>query len=77
VEAIKKSGQKHKQRIVVPAIKPGTRSAYLWKLPDEEINRMLREHGVDVEELNRILAEGGGTITFNHAKTNQSIEEKT
>jgi len=77
VEAIKQSDKKQKQLIMTPAIKPGTRSAYLWELPDEEIDRMLREHGVDTEELNRILAKGGGVITFNHAKTNKSIEEKT
>ena len=74
MEAI--TDKKSNQRIMTPAIKPGTRSAYLWELPDEEIDRMLREHGVDTEELNRILAKGGGVITFNHAKTNQSIEEK-
>ncbi len=75
MEAIKKSYERG-QRIMAPAIKHGTRSAYLWELPDEEIDRMLREHGVDTEELDRILAEGGGIITFNHAKTNQSVEEK-
>ena len=71
MEAIRKSDEKPKPRIMTPAIKPGTRSAYLWELPDEEIDRMLREHGIDIEELDRILEEGGGIITFNHAKTNQ------
>jgi len=70
VEAM--TDKKRRQRIMPPAIKPGTRSAYLWELPDEEIDRMLREHDVDTEELNRILAGGGEIITFNHIKHRRS-----
>ena len=76
MEAIRKFDKKTKQRIMTPAIKPGTRSAYFWELSDEEINRMLKEHGVDTEELDKIFARGGGVITFNHAKTNRNIKEK-
>lgn len=76
MEPIKKFNTKNKQIIVTPAIKPETRTAYFWKLPDEKIDRMLRKYGVDTDELNKILARGGGVITFNHAKTNQNVKEK-
>jgi len=38
----------------------------------EEIDHMLREHGVDTEEMNKILANGGGVITFKHIKHRRS-----
>ena len=64
-----------KKRILVPAIKPGTYSDYLWHLPDEEIDRMLEEAGFNLEEVKRVIQEGG-TITWINAK-NKSIEKKT
>ena len=72
------STQKRKAPILSPAIKPGTYSDYLWNLPDEEVDRMLEEAGFDLGEIKRILAQGGGVISFpvNNAK-NKPIEEKT
>ena len=76
METSTKPTQKRKKRILSPAIKPGTYGEYLWNLPDEEIDRMLEEAGFDVKEIKRILAQGGGVITWPNAK-NKPIEEKT
>jgi hypothetical protein len=46
---------------VAPAIKPGTYEEYLWNHP-EEVDRILRENGVDMEELERVLARGEGQL---------------
>ncbi len=70
-----KSTQKRKEPIMSPAIKPGTYSEYLWNLPDEEVDRMLVEAGFNLEEVKRVVREGG-TITWPNAK-NKPIEEKT
>ncbi|MBI1930609.1 hypothetical protein HYR99_40975 [Candidatus Poribacteria bacterium] len=72
-----KSTKKRKEPIMSPAIKPGTYGEYLWNLPDEEIDRMLVEAGFNLAEIKRILAQGGGEISFpvNNAQ-NKSIKEK-
>jgi hypothetical protein len=76
-EAAFKAGYYKKQRITAPAIEPGSYSEYLWKHP-EEADRILREHGVDVEEVNRILERGGGVLPIGYVnKKNQPIEKKT
>jgi len=66
--------RKRKAPIVSPAIKPGTYDEYLWNHP-EEVERLLREYGVDVEELDRILEQGGGKITINLEKA-RSIKKE-
>ena len=63
-------------RIVSPAIKPGTYGEYLWNHP-EEVERILREHGVNIEKLNKILDEGGGVIQLNIGQKNKSKEKDT
>jgi hypothetical protein len=70
-----KPTKKRKKRILSPAIEPGTYSDYLWHLPDEEIDRMLEEAGFNLEEVKRVIQEGG-TITWTNAK-NKPIEKKT
>lgn len=47
--------------LMEPAIKPGTYEEYLWNHP-EEVDRILRENGVDMEELERVLARGEGRL---------------
>jgi len=44
-----------------PAIKPKSRMEYLWNHP-EEVDKILREHGVDPEEFDRILWSGKGVL---------------
>ena len=68
--------RKKKTPILSRAIKPGTYDEYLWKHP-EEVERILREHGVDLEKLNEILEEGGGVIQLNFGEKNQSKKENT
>jgi len=69
------STKKRKKRSYAPAIEPGSYGEYLWNLPDEEIDRMLVEAGFNLEEVKRVIKEGG-TITWINAK-NKPIEEKT
>jgi len=68
--------RKRKVPIVSRAIKPGTYDEYLWNHP-EEVERILREHGVDVEKLNKILERGGGVIHLTFDKKNQPKKENT
>ena len=44
-----------------PAIKSGSRMEYLWNHP-EEVDKILREHGVEPEEFDRILWSGKGVL---------------
>lgn len=44
-----------------PAIKPGSRMEYLWNHP-EEVDKILREHGIEPEEFDRILQSGKGAL---------------
>jgi hypothetical protein len=44
-----------------PAIKPGSHMEYLWNHP-EEVDKILREHGVEPEEFDRILQSGKGVL---------------
>jgi hypothetical protein len=67
--------RKKKAPILSRAIKPGTYDEYLWKHPDE-VERILREHGVDMEKLNETL-DGGGVIHLTFDKKNRSKKEST
>lgn len=44
-----------------PAIKPGSRMEYLWNHP-EEVDKILREHGIEPEEFDKILQSGKGGL---------------
>ena len=64
VEAInmaKKLGWRPKPGEGSPAYRPGSCMEYLHNHP-EEVDRILREHGIDPDEINRILEQGGGRI---------------
>ena len=58
-----------------PAIKPGSYDEYLWNHP-EEVQRILRKHGIDLAEINKLLDNGGGVILKDY-ETNHSQKEKT
>jgi hypothetical protein len=53
--------QRQDPRPTSPAIEPGSYTEYLYHHP-EEVDRILRENGVDLEELDRILEQGEGQI---------------
>ena len=44
-----------------PAIKPGSRMEYLWNHP-EEVDKILKEHGIEPDEFDRILQSGKGVL---------------
>jgi len=69
-----KTGKK-KMPVVSPAIKPGSYDEFLWNHP-EEVDRLLREYGVDLEELDRILERGGGKVPINLEKA-RSLKKET
>ena len=58
-----------------PAIKPGSYDEYLWNHP-EEVQRILRQHGIDPDEIKKILEDGGGVILKDY-ETNHDQKEKT
>jgi hypothetical protein len=55
-----------------PAIKPGSRMDYLWNNP-EEVDKLLREHGVEPEEFDRILQSGKGGLPGFGKQKNKSL----
>ncbi len=70
IEAIKlakKLGRKPPPGSGSPAVQPGSYMEYLSQHP-EEVDRVLREHGIDPDEINRILERGGGRIPVGHIK---------
>jgi deoxyhypusine synthase len=67
---------KKKAPILSPATKTGSYGEYLWNHP-EEVERILREHDVDIEKLNKILEGGGGVIHLNFDKKNRSRKKNT
>lgn len=70
IEAIKwakKIGWKAMPNSVSIGVKPGGYMEYLEKHP-EEVDRILREHGIDLEEIDRILERGGGVIPVGYVK---------
>jgi len=48
-------------------VKPGSYMEYLYNHP-EEVERILREHGVDLDKVNKILEQGGEIIPISYAK---------
>ena len=44
-----------------PAIKPGSHMEYLWNHP-EEVDKILREHGIEPDEFDRILKSSKGVL---------------
>ena len=57
-----KSGQRNGRfRPISRAYKPGSKMEYFAKHP-EEVDAFLRENGVDLDEWDRILAQGGGEL---------------
>ena len=44
-----------------PAIEPGSRMEYLGNQPDE-VDKLLKEHGIEPEEFDRILQSGKGVL---------------
>lgn len=67
--------RKKKKPVVSRAIKPGSYEEYLWNHP-EEMDRLLREYGVDVKEFDHILENGGGKIPIDLKKA-RAIKKKT
>jgi len=70
IEAInlaKKLGWRPKPGEGSPAYKPGSYMEYLNNHP-EEVDRILREHGIDPDEINRILEQGWGRIPVGYTK---------
>ena len=70
IEAIKlakKLGRKPPPGSGSPAVQPGSYMEYLSQHP-EEVDRVLREHGIDPDEINRILERGGGRIPVGYIK---------
>lgn len=63
-----------KMRYLSPAIKPGSYDEYLWNHP-EEVQQILREHGIDPDEITRILDNGGGVILKDY-EANHSQQKK-
>ena len=73
IEAInlaKKLGWRPKPGEGSPAYKPGSYMEYLDNHP-EEVDRILREHGIDPDEINRILEQGGGILPGWNGKKNK------
>ena len=74
IEAIKwakKIGWRAMPDSVSIGVKPGGYMEYLEKHP-EEADRILREHGIDPDEIDRILEQGGGTLPgWNGKKKNK------
>jgi len=68
---------KKKAPIVSRAIKPGSLDEYLWNHPDE-VDKFLREHGLNPEELDEMLKEGGCVvhIDFNGKEKTFTIQKK-
>ena len=64
-----------KARLLSPAIKPGSYDEYLWNHP-EAVQRILRQHGINPDEINKILDNGGGVILKDY-ETNHCQKEKT
>jgi len=60
-KAQRQVSQRPEPRPTSPAMEPGSYTEYLYHHP-EEVDRILRENGVDLEELDRILEQGGGQI---------------
>jgi hypothetical protein len=70
IEAInlaKKLGWRPKPGEGSPAYKPGSCMEYLHNHP-EKVDRILRERGIDADEINRILEQGGGRIPVDYTK---------
>ena len=61
-------------RPVCRAIKPGSRAEYWYNHP-EELDAQLRSYGIDPDEIDRVVAQGGGKLDFgDFAKKDQSWE---
>ena len=72
IEAInmaKKLGWRPKPGEGSPAYRAGSYMEYLQNHP-EEVDRILREHGIDPDEINRILEQGGGILPGWNGKKN-------
>jgi hypothetical protein len=63
-----------KNHPISPAIKPGAYDEYLWNHP-EEVQRILREHGINSDEIKKILDNGGGVILKDY-ETNHNRKAK-
>jgi hypothetical protein len=73
IQAMKRAEKRKRGRsqpIGSPAIKPGSYMDYLSQHP-EEVNRILRRHGLELEEINRILEQGGGRMPVGYGQKNQ------
>jgi hypothetical protein len=73
IEAInmaKKLGWRPKPGEGSPAYRPGSYMEYLHNHP-EEVDRILREHGIDPDEINKILEQGGGILPGWNGKKNK------
>jgi len=62
-----KSCHKQEQKVTAAAFKKGSFEEYLWNHP-EEVEVFLEKIGVDLEELDRIIEQGGGVVPFKNAK---------
>ena len=51
----------HRFRPVSRGIKPGSESEYYWEHPELD-KQVLREHGIDPDEIERIILAGGGQL---------------
>ena len=62
-----KACYKQEQKVTAAAFKKGSFEEYLWNHP-EEVEAFLEKIGVDLEELDRIIEQGGGVVPFKNAK---------
>ncbi len=58
---------KQKPKVTAAAFKKGSFGEYLWNHP-EEVEAFLEKIGVDLENLDRIIEQGGGVVPFKNAK---------
>lgn len=75
---ISTQNKRKKKQETSPAIKPGSFDEYLWNHPDE-VEKFLREHGLNPEELDEMLKEGGCVIhiDLNGKEKTFTIQKKT
>ena len=75
---ISTQNKRRKKQVTSGAIKPGSLDEYLWNHPDE-VEKFLREHGLNPEELDEMLKEGGCVIQIdlNGKEKTFTIQKKT
>jgi len=62
-----KSCHNQNSKVTAAAFKKGSFGEFLWNHP-EEVETFLKKIGVDLEELDRIIEQGGGVVPFKNAK---------